>query len=288
MRIKAIMILLTMACASFAYASDDYVLPSMVYPAVESPFLNRAMEINTSDAGKSFSKYFSGQSLSETTVCGISIENMIKRFVMDKALDKSVEKSALRSFGMEMSFEAIKKNNPELVEYKCPAAGQGGFVVVRYISGNKTVAAGMESNTTSVNVLFMYLDGAGKPDYMKTLTSSTISGTNIPTMKVALTETLSDVDSKEQVTFVQIPAMASKMSLVTHSENFENGKTRVTTWTDGKLTQISNFKNNLLHGSTETMEIKTSWMGKEYTTPGFKRCYKNGLEIKTTGDCNVD
>ncbi len=264
----------------------DYSLPSFIFPDTGIPFVNRVKQLCSDTAGKDFSDLFGSTALNDESVCGYTKEDIAKIYTTGfyKYYDtKNLAETTGRNTGVDMFFGITETINPEFISFSCPSDKANGEITYRYVSKTDSVIGKYESHSTTVNVVTMYLNNINEPDYIRTLSQATVTG-NLPIPTPSVIPAFRDMNTGETVLAVKVNGNSS----VIYIEQLGDKKTRLKAWDNGNLLTIQHMKKGLYHGTFEMKERRTKIMGTEYVTPGWTRCYSNGVEVKTTGECNVD
>lgn len=252
-----------------------------IYPVTGNSFLNDAIARHKVDYQKDYIPLFTAPAPATIDACGLSPDFIREQFTGSEAEikkeEKRMEKSTLRTAGIEVSVKISNDNQPfKFLSSTCPAPGIPGSVTVQHNTDIEQDFGGgkiIKSRALLVGTLSFdeklqptLITEAGKAD---TSVAPLVITYKIPGTKLLM------------VSFSKLGFMGDRVTL-TETDNRE--LVTNTTWSDGKLNSISHTKKGVLHGE---MIIFAQKFGTT-DMPENRLCYKNGLEVKTTGACMVD
>lgn len=286
-------------CASSAPPRPvtGYDLPKdTVYPVTDNVFINDAITLHKRYVQKDLTGLFTVAAPATVTTCGLSPDVLRSQFIKNdastKKLEKQIEKSVLHTQGMDLSI-TFSNEDPDfqIMASTCPVPGSSGSITVRFNSGiyGKSAVSATKFRAQHIGILsltqdlqpqsitqFVKGEGATETQYSK------IEGIQIPTsMGYWL------IDETKSVSITRI---LNADNVIFTEQTGDKNRMKVTAWIDGKLASITNYKGMHMDGESISYARKMKIPGnnREYSLPGSKSCFKDGLIYKTTGPCVVD
>jgi len=274
-----------------------YDIPKdFVYPETDNPFINDAIALHKRYAQKDLTELFTATAPVTVAICGMSPDVLRSRFLKNdadtKKLEKTIEKAALRTQGMDMSFK-FSNEDPDfqIMGSTCPVPGSPGRITVRFNSGMVSNSAGSSMKFRSQNIGILSITQDLQPQtitqFVKGDGAVETQFTKIDGIKPPTSMSYWLADETKSVSFAKI---LNADNVILSEETNDKKRLKVTAWIDGKLASISNFKGVKMHGETISFARKMKIPGNntEYFLPGSRSCYKDGVVFKTTGPCVVD
>lgn len=262
------------------------------YPAVQDPFVNEAIAQHKAYAEQDSTHLFTAPAPAAVDTCGVSPDLVRPLFLGSeedlKKMQADLKKAAKRMAGMGASYKFMNED-PEfqILESICPAPGLPGKLTVRYKSSMESSMGDTTTKASAVSVAFLGLDQDRRPTNMLELSKGEAEETGLGgySGQFPVSVSFSTADRSKSVSFLRV---IDSDHLILKEMTPDKKRSKMTSWVDGTLAGITNYKGFSLHGETINFARKAKIFGDVVNIPETRLCYRNGLEVKTTGPCVVD